>query len=311
MKKTSLVIAAIAALTLCGCGKSETSALVSAASGANGTADSASSAVESSGELSAEPAESVPGVEIPFLKGIAGDVVKSSEITTVYTLDGNDCAPESLVRENFDEVTCEGFTYAAEPSKQARNSIDNSDVFDSGAAEFSDMPGAKVSDYRRVNVGDTICGLKLVSAQTRFSSESAEDGSYFRATDSAVFEGEKTMRGYIYRVKEDEYGVAAGDIYFFPCDGEADIPVMNYSYDKDNGYYHSTETGSAANITFSNEIGQIYLGNANDITADISVIPEDGTAVKALVSMENFTYTSSIDAMSRISAAFKEIRFDK
>lgn len=283
------------------------------------------------GEVSSTSVESGEVIEstdsesgLSFLVGLAGDTVQPSEITMVFTNDGSDCSPADLTEENFSGVVCDGFTYVGEPSKVSRNAVDNADVFDSVNMRFTDISAEPVKNYVRLDVGDTICGLTLKEAQVNFARGSEQetfemkDGStklgselglreiYFK-TSTAKFEGELAMEGYICRIAEDTYGVGAGDIIFVPSDGEANFPVMSYRLSGDDGFYHTSQLYSLAGLTWQNEFGYVYLGNAVNTTADISALPDDGTFVKALVSVTDLELNCGLNFVSSVKAELKDV----
>lgn len=342
MKKYLTVPALVLVLALCGCsnkntpsegGASSDHTTVVVSSGESSVSEPVSSVSESSlAEVSSQPVESstevaestVPESGLPFLVGLAGDIVQPSEITMVFTNDGSDCAPADLTEEKFSGVVCDGFTYVAEPSKAARNAIDDADVFDSANMQFTDISAEPVKNYARLNVGDSICGLTLKEAQVNFARGSEQetfemkDGStklgselglreiYFK-TSTAKFEGELAMEGYICRIAEDAYGVGAGDIIFVPGDGEANFPIMSYRLSGDDGFYHTSQLYSLAGLTWQNEFGYVYLGNAVNTTADISALPDDGTFVKALVSVTDLELNCGLNFVSSVKAELKDV----
>lgn len=337
MKKYGSIVAAfMLAAVLCGCsgngnssqsGSSTASDVTVVSSVDSSTAASSSPAASSSSAESTSSGEvSVPqNDDATFLAGLAGDTILKSEITTVFTNDGSDCAPADLTEDVFSAVLCSGFTYVAEPSKVSRNTIDHADVYDSGEMRFTDMSESVVKNYVRLNVGDTICGMTLKSADVNFARGSEEetfnmkDGSvkkgselglkeiYFTA-GTAEFEGELKMTGYICQIADDDlYGVGVGDIIFVPCDGEANFPVMSYRLSGDDGFYHTSQLYSLPGLTWQNEFGYMCLGNVNDTEADVSGLPEDGSFVKARVTANGLTLTCGLNFVSTTSSELTDL----
>ncbi len=348
MKKYGSVVAAfLLAAALCGCsgkgnssqsGSSTTpdaivvSSVESMSSVHSSTAASSSPAYSSSAAESSSPTEStssggnsVPQVDdATFLVGLAGDTILKSEITTVFTNDGSDCTPDDLTEDVFSAVLCKGFTYVAEPSRVSRNTLDHADVFDSGEMRFTDMSEPVVKNYVRLNVGDTICGMTLKSAEVNFARGSEQetfemkDGSFKKGSElglkeiyfngsTAEFEGEFEMTGYICRIVEDVYGIGTGDIIFVPCDGEADFPVMSYRLSGDDGFYHTSQVYSLVGLIWQNEFGYVRLGNVNDTTADVSGLPGDGSFVKARVTADGLKLSCGLNFVSTISAELTDV----
>ncbi len=288
-----------------------------------GCADEKNSSVQISkaSEISSRFEESSAQGTETFLTGLDGKRILTSEITRAT---GYESGFAELSESDFTSAVCEGFVYVAEPSKESRNNKDNSDVFNSAEMSFSDMTIEPLKNFKRVNIGETVCGLTLKEAETNFArgferqTFETSDGSrktgaelnfpeiYFTG-GSAVFEGELTMTGYICRVAADEYGVAAGDILFVPCDGEADFPVMSYSLDGVNGFYHSSRVYSMSGLTWQNEFGYILLGNVSDVSADVSPIPRDGSFVKCRVTVENIELHGGVNSANSVTAELLDI----
>lgn len=347
MKKYKFITAVLLAAALCGCSNKDNSSQNSTSSAVSSDAGSSiasndesgmnsdigssgaesSAAGESTGESPADPVvESKPqSDDESFLVGLAGDRILKSEITTVFTSDGSDCAPADLTEEKFSAVLCDGFAYVAEPSKLARNDRDNEDSYDSANMQFTDITSEPVKNYKRLNVGDTICGLTLKEAQVNFARGSEQmsfemkDGSQktgaelglpeiFFSGSSAKFDGEMSMTGYICRIASDVYGVGGvGDIVFVPSDGEANFPVMSYRLGGDDGFYHISQMYSASGLTWQNEFGFVALGNVNSTTADVSELAEDGSFVKACVTVDNFELNCGVNFINTVKADIIDI----
>lgn len=349
MKKIQITAIFVFITTLCGCsGNNESSmtgsvptssSAVSSAASSN-TVSRAESVETSSAAVSSSSSEkpvysysviNPPESEIQtitigsaFLYGPAGDELSPSDIKTVITRDGSECAPEDLTEENFSAVLCEGFTYVAPPSKISRNSVDNADVFDPNSFVFTDTDGSALKNFVRLNVGETICGLTLVKGETNFArgNENTEfvlsDGSVKNASElkipeiyfayaSAEFEGELSMTGYISKVAADEYGVQAGDILFVPDDGEADFPVMSFRLSGDYGICHAPQIYNDNDMTWENEFGYVRLGNVSETTADVSGLPDDGSFVKARITADSLKLNCGISMVNSVTAALKDV----
>lgn len=348
MKKIKIMTALLLAVSLCGCADKNSSSqeddrVVSVPSSSSAVADpvaqssaaqseAVSSAPESAaGESSADsstPSEpqvvTPPTADETFLVGLAGDRIRAEDIATVITSDGGECSPEELTEERFSAVLCSGFAYVAEPQLTARNDRDNADVYDSANMEFTDTSSAPLKNYKRLNVGDTICGLTLREAEVNFARGSEQtvfemnDGSqktgaelglpeiYF-AHCSAKFDGEIEMTGYISCSTENIYNIAVGDIIFVPCDGEGNFPVMSYRLNGDDGFFHALQTYAVSDLTWQNEFGYLYLGNEANTSADISDIPGDGSFIKARVSVDNFELNCGVNFVNITKAEIVDV----
>ena len=339
MKKYKILSAVLLAAFLCGCSNKGNSSQDSTINVVSVDEPDLSSGGESSGNsdtgVSSKPAESTvqsseaaesdpePVIDPPsgdetFLVGLAGDRILRSEITRVFTSEGEGSA-EDLTEDNFSAVLCDGIAYVAAPSMNARNSKDDNNVYDSANMEFTDMTSGLIKNYQRLEVGDTFCGLTLTEAQSNFARGSEqltfelEDGSvktgaelglpeiYFSGCD-AKFDGKMVMTGYICCVAEDEYGIGAGDILFVPSDGEGFFPLMSYRLDGDNGFHCRSQVYSLSDLVWQNEFGYMYLGNAYDTTADISMLPDDGSFIKVQVTVDSLRLTCGVNFVNTVRA---------
>lgn len=261
-----------------------------------------------------------------FLVGPAGDTIYRYELSTIFTSDGTDGSPATFSEENFSGVLCDGFVYLADPTGICRTNYDNADVFDSAAMRFTDVPESTGKGYRRVSVGETVCGLTLTEAQSNFArgNDSAEftlgDGStklgselgfpdiYFMG-GSANFSGQLTLTGYISVAADNEHGLEEGSIIFVPSDCECMLPVMGYRFDPDVGIVHYRRMNSHMGLVWENEYGNIFLGNIADTTADLSGVPDDGSFVKAEVTIDNIRLICGIGMMENCTAEIADITF--
>lgn len=320
MKKCRIILAVLLAAALCGCSNkdgssgsessiAEISIPESNVQSKPGIDDGTSSSSIRSVSEPTISTTSEPDPRETFIIGVMGEKILTTEISAVFSNNGAELTPAELTRETFSAVLCDGFAYLAEPSGLARNSVDNADVYDANTLQFSDVTPELVSDFKRVNVGESIGGLTLKEAQVNFAS-GAEMGlpDVAFVYGSAMFEGELTMTGYISRAAEDSYNFMTGDLMFVPSNGESTLPVMSYTYDSQLGYCHAPQyVSSGSGFTWYNEFGYIYLGNAADTTADISMIPDDGSFVKVRVTFDNLIMSSGIDRGNVITAEIVDI----
>lgn len=305
MKKSALIFALSLMLLFTGCS-------------GNGTSDSDSS-VESTSQIdsastssNSDESSEVLNESHTKLVGLTGDRISKSEITQVFNADGS----SEYSDENFQSVLCNGFVYLAEPSIDCVNSVDNADTFDSETMTFAGMSADKLKNYKRVNVGDTISGLTVTAAQSNFAVDSMDGFDknalyekfpeiYFNA-GSCEFSGELTMTGYACVIPEDEYGIESGTILIVPS-GECPLPVMGYASDEENGIYHRANIGMHGDFTWVGEYGQINIGNINLTTADVSMLPTDGTFVKVTVTLDSIKLNSGVNFTNIATAEIVKI----
>lgn len=338
MKKYSIVLALIFAAALTGCSKEARSSEAPSAalpdSGDVSDGGSSSEPSEDGSESSSETSSEIvsddtsensgqstaePDPEATFLVGPAGDVIRRSDLSVIFTSDGMDGSPETFSEENFSGVLCDGFVYLAEPSGVCRTSYDNADVFDAENARFTDVSRSSAKDYRRVAVGETFCGLKLAEAQVNFAR--GLDGQEYVLGDGSIklgselgfpeiyfmggmarFEGEVSMTGYICVAAESEQSLAAGDIIFVPSGCECGLPVMGYRLDPDVGIVHYPRLNNHGDMYWQNDYGHICLGRADSTEVDLSELPGDGSFVKANVTFDGLTLTCGINMMESCTA---------
>lgn len=242
------------------------------------------------------------------IEGPDGSPIYTSEFTTYTDKNGNEA---EYSEDNLGNAICDGFAYIAPPGELCLTSIDNADAYDEDTLSFAGVPETKLQDYVRVNVGDKVNGLTVQSAQTVFfddeTSTSEIPAAKYLSGCEVTFQGEMELTGYAVAVKEDNYGVQAGDILFVP-QGECALPVMSFKSDDEIGLYHDYYTGSNYGLTWVNGYGQFCLGNTQTAVADISCLPTDGTFAKVKVVINNITMTSSKDWVDIIQANIVSIK---
>lgn len=217
-----------------------------------------------------------PPIEGPFgvsATGLDGIEIPEEELTSVY-------AEKSGTVYELVSARGEGFTYLAEPTGICLNSRDNSDIFNADELTFEGAPQNAPSEYKRYNIGDTICGLTLTDAGTNF---------YYGGVEScwAELEGSVTMTGYVTIAPEDDYGIDEGDIFFVPCPDNDLLPVINFRYEGVrliNPLYVAMSGDFARLNEYS---GDITIGNIHRTDLDLSGVPADYSySVKATVTVD-------------------------
>lgn len=277
MKKYKIIALIISAAMLTACADKNDGGSDSAASSDNSSAAGAETA-----EQSAEPytsdaatAETIAETE-PYgvsATGLDGIEIPEEELTDVY-------AEKSVDVYELVYARGEGFTYLAEPTGICLNSRDNSDIFNADELTFEGAPQNAPSEYKRYNIGDTICGLTLTDAGINF---------YYGGVEScwAELEGSVTMTGYVTIASEDDYGIDEGDIFFVPCPDNDLLPVINFRYEGVglvNPLYVAMSEGFARLNEYS---GDITLGNIHRTDLDLSGVPADYSySVKATVTVD-------------------------
>ncbi len=256
-----------------------------------------------------------------------GDADKSKSPTDIYGILYDNISPDEMTDvRNFTEdswsyIECHGFAYIAEPTGINYNSIDNADIFNSGDNSFTGSPDKSDAAYKRLNVGDEICGLTVETAVTSFRNEDTglpKDCKmrYFGGC-SVTFKGEKEMSGYIVILNDDEYGVGGnGDIIFIPDNNSQVLPVINYDSieQAESGEWSVTSnaleyTLIEGDIAFKNEYGIFTLGNIEDY-GDMFDGVEKNKALSVNLTAENIEMSGSIDWSPFLYATVKNVKFN-
>lgn len=325
MKKLYAVLAVCLVLTFTGCSSGNTYSDIDTST-VSDNSDQVESSVDStsenstvsSNESSNDIGTSKPVTALEFLVGLEGDIIPVEN----YLSDMDGITPQ-----NFMHCTVKG-TYVAIPDGIFRTSRDNSDVFDEEYYNFTDVSVERKKDFIRVEAGDEICGLKVKNAVSEFNAEGAmrpykfEDGTMKNGTELGIpeiyfhsgqleLEGSVEMTGYIGIVAEDVYGVNVGDILFIPTDCQPALPVLYYSFDPSEGFYHSVgNCFMDGDIVYTNEYGcgRFGLGNKNTTTVDLSSIPNNGSFVKAKVVVSNISMESIIGWYTKVRGELTSVQ---
>ncbi len=301
IKKHASIIAALAlTLTLAGCNDSRNNSQQTGSS--SGGLESSALTIIKSDKLK-EPEGFATGINGPD-----GNPIYTSEFTQYTDKNGK---PAVYSEGNLGTAMCEGFAYISTPGGLCLTSIDNADVYNEESLSFSGITDEKLQDYVRIDAGDKVNGLTVYHAKTIFRADETglpDDAAGKHLTGCEVsFLGELELNGYACAVKEDAYGVQAGDILFVP-QGECPLPVMSFRADREIGIHHTYYTGFNYGLTWANKYGQIFLGNKQTIDADVSCLPTDGTFAKVKVVINNITMTSSKDWVDIIQANIVSIK---
>lgn len=310
--KAAAIVAAVS-IMLCGCSDNSDS------SSDNSISNASQSTSEENSEISNATVEIPTEVTPPTLaitqkeesepKGTRTKItgLDKYSIFTSQITDYKDKNGESGLYSDDDMsiVICDGFVYLSDPSDICYTSYDNADIYNEDTMSFSGVSETNFQEYVRVSIGDTVNGLTVKSAKSMFIdddmglSEMAL-GKYFKACE-CTFSGEMELTGYACIIPDDGYGVQAGDILFVPS-GSCNLPVMSYNKDSEIGTYHTYYYGNSYGMTWVSQYGQIFLGNANTCSADLSALPTDGTFAKVNILVNNISMSSAVDWQDIIQA---------
>ena len=77
---------------------------------------------------------------------------------------------------------------------------------------------------------------------------------------------------------------------------------MSFKTDEEIGIFHTYYTGYGNGMAWANKYGQIFLGNTQTTSADVSCLPTDGLFTKVKVVVKGIKMTSSPDWFDIIQA---------
>ncbi len=233
-------------------------------------------------ETPSAPEESAPKGEPTFLIGLDGKAIYTGEITK---LERTDKTAETLTEDDlYAEIYCEGFTYVKEPAAPYYNSYKNPELF--GEWEFLGGETANTNPWRRVNVGDEICGFKVKAAQAHFMTHDWDynfPAKYYSTGDNFVeLEGTAELEGFLQITAEAAlYPGTGGSVNFYPC--ESKLPAMPGSNVEDNNVGYKTDFSTKVvfnhtQIQFQSELDSFYLGKIDEIDCDLDGLRQGDVA---------------------------------
>lgn len=307
MKKYSAFLLT-AVLLLAGCAENKEDPQNSSGEISSVLSDSTLSSSSSSTEVEQDSPDSVSDESsaepLPFpLFGADNVQITFGDVTEMLDKEGNALTRETLEDTKWEEITCGGFAYLAEPTISL-NSADDAELYDPETLLFSGAPDYTDTEYKRYKVGDKFGDLTVKSAETVFSRIGYEGKDGVLTTEqikaegmcfagmlrkcSAEFDGTVTMTGYM-RVCVSEYGVEEGEVLFVPDKDSLVLPVINFHVDRDTDSFNTAVwQWPVKDFAYATEYPTIRLGNINK-GVDISGIPADGTSTKVSVTVTNIS----------------------
>lgn len=260
----------------------------------------ASSAV-TEGSAPSETITSAPKSEPTILIGMDGKPVYAHEIAEITGSNGEPLTVDRLTADNeYVSAVCMDFAYLKESTGVTFNMHDAPELFGADYKFTGEIP-ANTNEWRRVNVGDTICGLTLSKAETRFKipdkrNEYDFPEKYYDGISSTYeFDGELTMTGYLYADKRDMYDPDGGMLFF--DFGDKPLPLKAMSA-------NSEQSGFDAKYNISAIYGTDFIGASecdfiqfdktyHNTEVDMTGIGP-GDLVRAKVTISHLTLTSNV-----------------
>lgn len=289
MNKIKLTAGILAVLLLTGCANGEQSAESLSKTSSSITASSSDISKESSSESTTSSV--IPKGEPTVFTGPDGEPIYTSEITAI---DGTDKTAANLTKTDYGtSVICDGFQYFTEPSGISYNNYQNSEMFDDILFK-GEIPVNKNS-CKRLNVGDKICGLTLVSAASEFKIDDYAntpepyycDGLDFayEGREVAEFDGTITIEGFLGVGARSSYDPDGGLLGFSPT--ESKLPVLGAAPE----FYERTNLVTSSLCVFS-DMTSVQCGYFDDLKCDSAGLGIGDVAL-VRVTLSNIKYSNS------------------
>lgn len=237
-----------------------------------------SSTERSEGNSSDNNTSSIPNGRPTFLIGPDGKAIYTSEITR---LENTDKTAETLTKDDlWADVYCDGFAYYKEPCGIGYDSYKNPELFE-GRDFLGDRPENN-NQWKRVNVGDEICGLRVKSATAHFYVCDRDNYTfpayYFRSNDMGIeLEGTIEVEGFLQvNYHSDNYFPTSETIWFYPSAVDLPLDPSVEFLDMEKGFETRFEVRSIYNINeellYAGEFDSITLGRFFDVECDMDGI---------------------------------------
>lgn len=231
--------------------------------------------------------------------GPDGEIIYSSEVTAI---DGSDKKAAELTETDYwTSVLCEGFQYFTLPSGVAYDNYHNPEMFD-GIVYCSQAEENK-NNCQRLNVGEELCGLKLVSAASEFKIEDYEDtpdpyyyDGYLFGDESekfvAEFEGEIEIVGFLGVTAANAYEPDGGSMFFTPT--ESKLPILGNKPE----FYERMSFGGAEYCVYS-DMQDLQCGYIQELECSSAGL-EQGDMALVRLTLSEVKYKNSFCVIGKI-----------
>ena len=283
--KLFLVIATLPLVSLTGCSdnqgsvpNSNQSYSGSSTNSSSSKGNSESSTVKPEDNSSEDTASNIPKGEPTFLIGLDGKAILTSEITR---LEKTDKTAETLTEDDlWANVYCNGFAYYKEPCGVGYDSYKNPELFD-GYDFLGEEPENK-NEWKRINVGDEIYGLKVKSATAHFCVDDGENYTFperhFRDNDNGIeLEGTIEVEGFLQvNNRSVQYPENNELMWFYPSSINLPLTPSDSFVDKEKGFRTMFAVRSLFNhgseFLYTGEFDCISLGYYSDADCEMDGI---------------------------------------
>lgn len=261
----------------------------------NGIAENSSNKSEIS--LAVSTPESVQPVGSPTIFiGPDEKPVYDTDITKITSDDPNFSKKAAEITAEDEGVTifCEGFQYFKEPGGTAYSTYENPEMFD-GAQFKKDLPENK-NAWKRLNIGDEICGLTLKSATSTFNNYSKDDFDSYQTyytcsvpdfSQFAEFDGSVTLTGYLNSSCRSSYEPDGGELRLTPTENKLPVMPAGMMYKIEPETYMTARSYGGGEMYAVNEVNLVGLSNPSGL--DLGCIGIGDTAY-VRVTISNIKY---------------------
>lgn len=268
--------------------------------GGSSTVESSESASEnsesSSSGNSAANAPNVPSGEPTIFIGPDEMPIYDTEVTKITSNDSdfNKKASEITAEDEGLTIFCEGFQYFKEPTGEAYSSFNNPEMFN--GAEFKNELPENKNAWKRINVGDEICGLTLKSATSTFNNYNKDNFDKYQTyytcdvpdfSQFAEFDGSITLTGYLNSSNRNSYEPDGGELRLTPTENKLPIMPASMMYKIEPETYMIAKSYGGGELYTVNEINLIGLDNPSEL--DLGCIGIGDTAY-VRVTISNIKY---------------------
>lgn len=327
MKKqiTAFITAALILTSITGCSTNSESSDPTNASDSSQTENSETGSEnpensdKSENNSSDDNTPSVPEGEPTFLIGLDGKAILTSEITR---LENTDKTAETLTdKDLWAEVYCDGFAYCKEPLNIGYSSYKDSELFE-GYKFIGEVPENK-NEWKRVNVGDEICGLKVKSASAHFIVNDFDNYTfperYFDPDNCEIeLEGTVEAEGFLQvNNRTVQYADFSELVWFYPTSVNVPVTPMKFSIDNEKGFktrFDSYDIYQTNNFYLAGEFNYNVLGYLADMGCDMDGIGT-GDIAYVRVTLGNIKcrdggFEASLEKVERLSDILEHIEDD-
>ena len=222
--------------------------------------------------------------------------IYDTDVTRIICNDPNFSKEPAEITAEDEDITifCEGFQYFKEPAGKAYCTYENPEMFD--GAEFKNVLPENRNTWKRINVGDEICGLTLKSATSTLNNYCKENFDHYQTYYTcdvsdfnlfAEFDGSVTLTGYLNSSCRSSYEPDGGELRLTPTENKLPIMPASMMYKIEPETYVVAKSYGGGEMYAVNEIN--LIGIDNPLGIDLGYIGIGDTAYVRLT-ISNIKY---------------------